>query len=222
MSKRLAFIVSIVCACTIALVISLALQVSGQRRFELLTISPDTTYQVDCKEEVGTHAAGHHEVRFKVLKEKRPIIENELLYEGGFYDNRFSELFPDHSWVSSSVLRFGRKDSVPLSQHDEVIVANETDQSLTYLRLNAGKYEAFLLFEVKPKSSLTLNVQPQSDEGRDSSYIGCKGRFDDGNLIAEAAGNFGVRGRYRGRSHYSVKITNKGVLISSQEFAALP
>ena len=204
------------------LVISLALQASGQGRFELLTISPDTTYQVHCKEEVGTQASGHHEVRFEVRKEKRLIIENEVLYEGGYYDNRFSELFPDHSWVSSSVLRFGRKDRLPLSQHDEVIVANETDQTLTYLRLNAGKYEAFLLFEVQPKSCLTLNVQPQSDEGRDSSYIGCKGRFDDGNSVAEVAGNFGVRGRYRGRAHYAVKITNKGVLISSQEFEALP
>lgn len=222
MSKRLASIVSVVCVCTIAFVISLALRVSGQRRFELLTISPDTTYQVDCKEGADTQVSGHHEVRFAVLKEKRPIIENKLLYEGGFYDNRFSELFPEHTWVSSSVLRFGRKDSVLLSQHDQVIIANETDQTLTYLRLNVGKYEAFLLFEVKPKSSLTLNVQPQSDEGHDSSYIGCKGRFDDGNIISEAAGNFGVRGRYLGRSHYTVKITDKGVLISSQEFEALP
>lgn len=222
MSKRLALIVSLAGLCLVMLVISLTLQVSGQRRLELSTISPDTTYQVDCKEEVGSQASSHHEVRCDVLKEKRPIIKNELLYEGGFYDNRFSELFPEYSWVSTSVLRFGRQDSVLPSQHDEVIVANETDQTLTYLRLDVGKYEAFLLFEVQPKSSLTLNVQPQSDEGRDSSYVGCKGRFDDGNLIAEAAGNFGVRGRYRGRSHYAVKITNKGVLISSQEFEALP
>jgi hypothetical protein len=177
---------------------------------------------VHCEEEVGTQGSNHHEVRFDVAKQNRSIVENEVLYDGGFYDDRFSELFPEHSWVSSSILRFGRKDSLPPSQHDEVIVANETDQTLTYLRLNAGKYEIFLLFEVAPKSSLILNVQPQSDEGADSSYIGSKGRFDDGKSLAEAGGNFAVRGRYRGRAHYTVKITNKGFLIGSQEFEALP
>jgi hypothetical protein len=191
-----------------------------------VTASPANTYRAHFTERAETYSFpssghGHHEVTFTVLKAKSPIIENELLYEGGVYDDRFSELFPEHSWISDSLLRFGRKD-IPQSQHDEITVANETGRTLKYLWLGAGKYERFLLFELQSASSVTLRVQAQTDEGQDSSYIGCKGKFDDGKAFAEVAANFSILGKYRGPSHYSVRITEKAVLITSQEFEVLP
>ncbi len=130
-------------------------------------------------------------------------------------------MFREHNWVSDSLLRFGRKD-ISQSQPDEITVANETGQTLTYLWLRSGKYELFLLFELKPALTVTLRSQAQTDEGQDSSYIGCKGKLEDGKAIAEVAANFSIRGKYRGPSHYSVRITEKRVLITSQEFEALP
>jgi len=221
MLQRFASLASLICICIVGFIISVACQASEQGRFELSTSSPTGTYQVHCKE-VDIQDAEHHEVRFDVFKGRSPLIQKEVLYEGGRYDDKFSKLFPEHSWPSASVLRFGRKDRLPEYQHDEVTVANETDRTVAYLRLNAGKYEAFLVFELLPKSSVTLNVQPQTDDGRDASYIGCKGRLDNGNPIAESAGNFRVRGKYRGRAHYAVNITDQGVSIKSKEFELLP
>jgi hypothetical protein len=162
--------------------------------FELVTTSPANTYQAQFAERgqpqnSASSGRGRHEVRFTVSKGNIPIVENEPVYEGGVYDDRFSELFPEHGWVSDSLLRFGRKGS-PQAQHDEVLVSNETDRPVTYLWVNAGKYEMYLILELRPQSSVTLRVQPQTDEGMDFSYIGCKGRFRDGRAIAEAAGNF--------------------------------
>lgn len=107
---------------------------------------------------------------------------------------------------------------MPDSQHDEVSIQNATERTLTHLRVNVGKYEAFLLLDLKPVSIVTLNAHPQKDNGQDLSYIGCKGRFDDGTPIREAAGNFIVRGKYHGPAHYSLKIKDNGVLINRREF----
>ena len=149
------------------------------------------------------------------------ILKDEQLIEGGVYDNMFSELYPEHLWVSPSVLRFGRKDNSPKPQHDEVSVENATDRTITYLRVNAGKYETFLLFELKPRSLVTLNAQAQTDEGKDLSYIGCKGRFEDGTTIGEKPGNFDIRGKYAGLAHYSIKVSDSAVQIISKEFESL-
>lgn len=205
----------------VVLIVSLACRASEQERFELNTTSPDGTYRALFKEQVSVPGPLHHEVQFDVLKGDLRIVKDELLYKGGAYDSRFPELFPEHRWISSSVLRFGGKDNLPEAQHDEISIENATDRTLTYLRVNDGKYEVFLLFELQPRSFVTLYVQPQTDEGQDLSYIGCKGRFDDGTSIAEVAGNFRVRGRYHGRSHYSVKISDKGVQITSKELESI-
>jgi hypothetical protein len=226
MWKRFALITSVALGCALTVVTCASCQEREGEPFELVTTSPANTFQAHFAERAEIHRSpsaghGHKEVTLTVLKRNSPIIKDELLYEGGVYDDRFSELFPEHNWVSDSLLRFGRKD-IPQSQHDEITVANETGRTLTYLWLRSGKYELFLLFELKPALTVTLRSQAQTDEGQDSSYIGCKGKFDDGKALAEVAANFSIRGKYRGPSHYSVRITEKGVLIASQEFEALP
>ncbi len=124
--------------------------------------------------------------------------------------------------ISDSSLRFGRKGEQSPSQYDEVTVVNQASRIVRYLWLNSGKYELFLFFEVQPASSITFHVQPQTDVGQDLSYIGCKGRFDDGSAIAEVATNFDIRQKYRGPAHYVVRITESGVLVASNEFKVLP
>lgn len=195
---------------------------SAQKRLELINLtSPDATYRVDFKERAGSPRPTRHEVQFDVFRRDLRIIKDEQFYEGGIYDDKFSELYPEHHWTSPAVLRFGRKDNVPESQHDEVSIQNATERTVTYLRVNVGKYEAFLLLDLKPGSIVTLSAQPQTDNGQDLSFIGCKGRFDDGTPIREEAGNFLVRGKYHGPAHYSIKISDKDVQISSREFASL-
>lgn len=199
------------------LAVSLACR-AEKNLFELNTTSPDGTYRTHFKERVGFPRPNRHEVRFDVFKGEVSILKDEQLIEGGVYDDMFSVLYPEYLWVSPSVIRFGRKDRSPEPQHDEVSVENATDRTITYLQVNAGKYETFLLFELKPRSLVTLNAQAQTDKGKDYSYIGSKGRFEDGTPIREVGGNFDIRGKYRSPSHYSVKVSDSAVQITSKEY----
>ena len=222
MLSRAAIVASLLAVFGMAtLAVSLACRASEQKHFELNITSPDATYRTHFKERVGSPGPTRHEVRFDVFKGEVSLLKDEQFYEGGVNDNMFSDLYPEHLWISPSVLRFGRKDNSPEPQHDEVSIENDTDRLITYLKVNAGKYESFLLLELKPRSLVVLNPQPQTDKGQDLSYIGCKGRFNDGTPIGEEAGNFRVQGRYRGSAHYSIKISTNGVLISSKEFESL-
>lgn len=80
---------------------------------------------------------------------------------------------------------------------------------------------SILILELKPGSNVTLKAQPQTDEGQDLSYIGCKGRFDDRTSTREEAGNFRVRDKYQGPAQYAIEISEQGVLISSKDFQPL-
>lgn len=202
-------------------ILAVSLACRAPELFELNTTSPDGTYRTQFKERVGFPRPTRHEVRFDVFKGEVGILKDEQLIEGGVYDDMFSVLYPEHAWISPSVLRFGRKDRSPEPQHDEVSIENATDRTITYLRVNAGKYETFLLFELKPRSLVTLNAQAQTDKGHDSSFIGCKGRFEDGTPIREKPGDFDIRGKYSSPAHYSVKVSDSAVLITSKEFDSL-
>ena len=219
MFNRVPVLVSVLTAWGLAtLVVGVACRASEQKPFELDTKSPDSAYRLHFKERIGFPRPTRHEIQFDLFKEQTRILKDEQLYEGGVYDSRFSELYPEHLWVSPSALRFGSKDNLPKSQHDELVVENATDRTITYLRVNAGKYETFLLLELKAGSFVTLEVEAQTDKGQDLSYIGCKGRFADGTPIGEEAGNFLVKGKYRNPAHYSLRISDNGVSITSKEF----
>jgi hypothetical protein len=64
-------------------------------------------------------------------------------------------------------------------------VFNETDRSLNHLILRVGKYEMFLLFDLRPKSVTKLLVDPQTDQTSDLSYISSEGVFIGGERIPE-------------------------------------
>src|SRR5205085_1237112 len=109
---------------------SAACVVGEKQPFNLTTASPNNIYKVQLKEQVEIYHVpftGHglHEVKLGVFKEGKSIVEDETLYSGGVYDGRFLDLFPEHVWIDDSVLRFGEKDLLPQSQHDEVSISNQ-------------------------------------------------------------------------------------------------
>lgn len=221
MFSRVVLVASLLTACAVATVAVCVACRAEQKQFELDTSSPDATYLVHLKERLGVARPTHHDVLLDISKGELSLLKGEQFNEGGVYDDTFSVLYPEHNWISPFILRFGHKDDVPTPQHDEIGIENATERTLTYLRIDAGKYETFLLLELKAGSSLTLKTQPQTDVGQDLSYIGCKGRFDDGTSIEEQAANFSVRGKYRGPAHYGIRISERGVVISSNDFESL-
>jgi len=191
--------------------------------FTFTTTSPNNTYTVQLKEQAAISRVpfsghGNHAVSLSVLKVGGRTVENEGLYGGDVYDDRFLDLFPVHDWISESIIRFGKKDTIPQSQHDEVYVANNTNQVITYLTLRAKKDEMILQFDLQPKSVVKLYVEPQSDQRADLSWIWCKGKFVSGQNILETGTNFKIRGKYNGPAHYCVSVKDQQVSIESREF----
>lgn len=194
--------------------------------YSLTTESPDRTYKVVLKQETGTgkvNPAREAEARigFNVTKGGTSIVSKELLYSGDSLDMPFETLYPQHSWVSESVLRFGEELPGFKAQHDEIKVHNQTNRSLTYLRVNSGKYEMFLLFELKPNSTVILPTRAQPSVESDLSWISSVGKFEHGVPLKEEGKNFYIRGKYNGPAHYSILIREDGITILSEEFEAL-
>jgi hypothetical protein len=211
-------------ACIIGLLIfCIYIYAAGCPKHDLTTVSPNLTYKIHLKEQTNIshkpfNGQDNHQVVFSVLKNGEQIIENEDLYGGDIYDDRFTVLFPEHEWIADSVIRFGNKNSPSSTQHDEISISNSTEKVIAYLRVRAGKGEMFLLFDLQPKSVIRLNTKPQTDRGEDLSWVDCKGKFNDGERISEEGANFKVRGKYQGTAHYCISINNNGLDIKSQEF----
>jgi hypothetical protein len=193
--------------------------------FHLSTISPNKTYKVMLDEQAVISSDrlftkhGHHEVRFTVTRDGRTILKRESLYSGGTYDDRFLDQFPTSEWLSDSVMRFGQTANV--GNRDEVVVYNETADSLSYLVVRSGKYEVFLLIDLPPNSVVKLSPEPQTDEHGDSSYISASGKLNRGGLISETGRNFNVHGKYKGPAHYAIHIKDGALQITSEEFEAI-
>lgn len=190
--------------------------------FTITTVSPNRTYTVQLKEQVQSalplfEGNSTHWIRMNVIKGSQTIIKDVGLYGGDKYDDRFAELFAEHNWISDSILWFSNRDFIPQSQHDEVTISNETNKVITYFRLVVEKNEMFLLFDIQPKPARILSVHPQTDRGRDYSWISGTGKTDDKD-IAEYGVNFEVRDRYKNPAHYCIKIKDEGLTITSKEF----
>src|SRR5690349_4284032 len=103
MFSRVAFASNVLATCgLVTLAITLACHPSVRRPIKLNVTSPDATYRVHFNERVDFPRPPLHEVRFDVFNGDVRILKDELFYSGGLYDDRFSELFPEHGWPSAS------------------------------------------------------------------------------------------------------------------------
>lgn len=198
----------------------------GTKSNLLVTESPNKTYKVVLEKGRGTPDVDSTRddeivVRFSAAERGTSLVSKELLYSADSLDRPFEILFPNHLWISESALRFGEDLSRSQVRPDEIKVLNETDQRITYLRINSGKYEMFLLFEINPNTNMTLSTQAQTDTVSDLSWISGTGRFEDGKILPEEGKNFYIRGKYSGPAHYAIIIRKEGIIIQSEEFEAL-
>lgn len=83
-------------------------------------------------------------------------------------------------WVADNVLRIGR---ARLDQpfDDELLVSNNTNESLQYLEIDYGKFESFHVFNLAPGSQTTLRASPEFKPDYSSNYfLGYGGKIKAG------------------------------------------
>jgi hypothetical protein len=190
--------------------------------WEINTISPNGVYHVQLKGKINRpsqpyEAYGDHHSTFSAFKGENPIVKDVPFYGGRHNDDLFLNLYPTYEWVSESTIRFGEKHELPQSQLDEIVVTNNSNGRIDYLRINFGVGEIFVLLNVAPGEKVSLYASPQTDKQSDISGITCWAMCN-GKTIEKAAG-FDIRGKYKAAAHYSVDVGDSGINIQSREFA---
>jgi len=87
-------------------------------------------------------------------------------------------------WVGDNVLRIGR-DRSDQPFNDELILSNNTAECLKYLEVDYGRFESFHVFDLAPKSQITLHASPEFKPDRSSNYfLGFGGTTQNGKRFA--------------------------------------
>jgi hypothetical protein len=96
------------------------------------------------------------------------------------YESPLHDRIENVEWVADNVLRIGR---LPSAQpfDDELIVSNNTNESLPYLEVDYGKFQSFHVFDLAPGSQTTLRASPEFKPDRSSNYfLGYGGKTESG------------------------------------------
>ena len=125
---------------------------SAQSRVWLSTSSPNKTYTVQLTgRKFRPKVPGvEHEARFNLLKGSEPVVKNAYVDSYDWFDSDFAEMYPDHKWVTDSVLRFGRLAKSEQSI-DSLIVSNRTDKPVRYLKITVG--DMLFIFDLPARSA---------------------------------------------------------------------
>jgi hypothetical protein len=186
---------------------------------EFESVSPDKTYRVVLVERRETKVLPFYflfdppgsPAEFSAYKNGRPLFEKTDI---GDDSNYFADLFPDHAWMSDSVLRLGEGDA-PGLEHDVLDVNNSSRQVISYLRVRTCKCEMFWLFSVRPGETVRLSACAQADGHADLSWVDFSGMFEGGREIPFTGKNFEIRGVHGTPSRYSITVSDDAAKVES-------
>jgi hypothetical protein len=96
------------------------------------------------------------------------------------YESSVRESTQVIEWLSDNVLRMGRdRSDQPFS--DELIVSNNTDENFSYFGISYGKYQSFRVFDIRPRSKVTVYASPEFKPDHTSNYsLGYGGQTQSG------------------------------------------
>jgi hypothetical protein len=194
-----------------ALTLAVAFLVShAQSPVWLSTSSPNNTYTVQLtgRKFRPKVPAIEHETRFNLLKGSEPLVKDAYVDSYDWFDSDFAEMYPEHKWVSESVLRFGRLANSEQS-FDSLIVSNRTDKPVRYLKITVG--DMLFIFDLSPRSATKLVVPHQ----RWLSWVTAEGAFSDGQSLPPNGVNFFHRDRLNGPLQYCLFVSESQVNIES-------
>lgn len=151
----------------------------------------------------GSPDVQNRKVTAEITKDGVPLVQGAGLYGGDAYDYSFDDLYPDHEWLSESILHlWDKRDSQkPEAISEEIALSNESGRQIKYLYLKAGKTNLFLLFDLAPGARITLPVHLQHWE----EVIGCQAKVEAGDLPYHDE-DFSLSTPGKSGTRYAVKI----------------
>jgi hypothetical protein len=184
---------------------------SAQSRVWLSTSSPNKTYTVQLTgSKFRPKVPGvEHEARFNLLKGSEPLVKNACVDSYDWFDSDFAEMYPEHKWVTESVLRFGYKLAKSEQSIDSLTVSNRTDKPVRYLKITIG--DMLFIFDLPASSATKLAVPHQGW----LSWVAAEGAFSDGQSLPVNGVNFFRRDRLNGPLQYCLSVSESRISIES-------
>jgi hypothetical protein len=146
-------------------------------------------------------------VKYNLLKNAELIAKNRVAHSGDAMDISFELAYPEHAWIDENTLRFWSNRHRIEDKWDTLLISNNTDKVIRYLRIEA--WDMFFVFDVQPRSTLKLSFTHRS-EGKG---LWAEGEFEDGSLIEYGVGF--PENQSREPLGYCMTIDGKRVTISS-------
>ena len=155
---------------------------SAQPEINLDKTSPNGVYRVNVRlwqERVKGTLDYRDHIKVQYFKGQE-VIGNYENQDEDQYESSVREGTQVVEWLGDNVLRMGRdRSDQPFS--DELIVSNNTHESLRHLGVSYGKYQSFRVFDIPPRSQVTLYASPEFKPDHTSNYsLGYGGQTQSG------------------------------------------
>lgn len=151
--------------------------------YDIDKASPNSIYRVKievrAKEGKNTTRGYIERVKIQYFKGQETIDTEE--WDNPYqYEPTFRQAMPVVEWVDDNVLRMGENRSKQ-PFNDELIVFNNTDEYIKWVKVNYGKFEWFQVFDLAPQSQVTLHASPGFvSRGSSRDFLGYSGMTASG------------------------------------------
>jgi hypothetical protein len=151
--------------------------------------SPNGTYRVKVGVRVEEEGDlfGHFTERGKIEVFKAwEIIYNCEWKVRDNWESTFIDANPVIEWLGENILRMGLdRSNQPFS--DELMISNDTDETLKSVEVSCGKYEQFRVFDIAPGGRIVLRPAPKLNfDVSGDFYLGYGGETQGGKKFAGA------------------------------------
>ncbi len=177
----------------------------------LTTSSPNKTYTVEFtgNKYAPSVPAVDHETRFNLFKNGQPLLKNAYVDAYDWFDSDLAGMYPEHKWVSDSVLRIGSEISKSEKSSDSLALSNKTNKTVRFLRIVAG--DMLFIFEMPPDSKNKFSVPYLGD----LPWVAGEGEFADGQKIKWNGVNFQNKERLKDSLQYCISVGDDSLKIES-------
>jgi hypothetical protein len=171
--------------------------------------SPGKTYTVNLRGRKSSpkYKFVMHSVYFDLYRRGGRVVRRELLHDGDSFDPGFEDLYPDHTWLNNSTLKFHNGEMA--DQPDTLTIINEASRPIKFLQIKINSGELFLLFDLDRQARATLPFRPQRDDGS----LTIEGEFEDGTRVNWTRVTYYVRPGDKRPLKEEVTIDDNGPMI---------
>ncbi len=184
----------------------------GYYKVWLVSTAPNQKYTVELTGDKGRGGIiVPSAVKYNILIGGEKVISDQTVHSGDAMDISFELAYPKHAWINENTLRFWRDVHPPEDNLDVLLISNNTNKLIRYLRIKA--WDLFFVFEVQPQTQVRLLFPHWSGPS-----ISVEGKFADGATIDYAAGF--VESRSEQQLGYCVAIDYDRVAITNPRVKA--